>query len=189
MVFQNPQRNSDSLRQTGAEGVHCPWTCPTGTATASPPGGDERRLQSISREGRPMASQHRKRRSTSPVTREMHINTTKAQHLTPTRTTTIKNKLQKMTVWARMWRHWSPGVSSEGMQIVFCTLKTVAPVWSLLKKLNIETPWGSAIPLLGTIADEELDAGLKQMPAHRVTHGNCNVERPPPDAHPPANRA
>ena len=95
-----------------------------------------------------MANRHMKRRSMSPIIREMQIKTTEKYHLTRVKMAIIEVYKRKML--DGVWRKGNPP-----------TL-LVQPLWRVacrfLKTLKMELPYDSAIPLLGVLSRENFNS-------------------------------
>ena len=97
-----------------------------------------------------MTSKHRRRCSASLITREMQIKNTMRCHFTPVRMAIIKKPMNNKC-WRRCggkgallhcWWEWE----------VVQTLRET--VWRVLRKLETESPYGLATPLLGIYLDK-----------------------------------
>jgi hypothetical protein len=83
--------------------------------------------------------------------------TTLRFHLSPVTIAIIKNTTNNRCL-ARMWGKRSPGTLLVECKLVQPLWKTI---WRLLRKLNIDLPYGQAIPFLG-IYPKECDTGYSR---------------------------
>ena len=107
-----------------------------------------------------MTSKHRRRCSASLITREMQIKNTMRCHFTPVRMAII-NKPMNNKCWRRCggkgallhcWWEW---------EVVQPLRETV---WRVLRKLETESPYGLATPLLGILSGQNYNSKRSMHP-------------------------